>query len=94
MGTSASSDLPIGETVKNIDPSPIPPKKIYAGKFVKLHPIEPENDIDELFLNSHGSVAKERIWTYMSYGPFSNKVEMHNWLEGCQAAIDITGNQG
>ncbi len=90
MGTSTASDLPIGETIKNTQPSPIPPKKIYAGKFVKLHPVEPEKDIDELYLNSHGSNSKERIWTYMSYGPFSNKDEMLTWLEGCHASTDMS----
>ena len=73
MATQSSGELPIGASVKNTKPAPIPPKRTYAGEFVKLHPVDPENDVDELFLNSHGSEVKERIWTYMAYGPFSKK---------------------
>ena len=65
MVTQSSGKLPIGAIVENTKPAPIPAKKTYAGEFVKLHPVDPENDVDELFLNSHGSDIKERIWTYM-----------------------------
>ena len=75
MATQSSGKLPIGVIVENTKPAPIPTKKTYAGEFVKLHPVDPENDVDELFLNSHGSEVKERIWTYMAYGPFSKKEE-------------------
>ena len=73
MAAQSSGELPIGASVENTKPAPIPTKKTYAGEYVKLHPVDPENDVDELFLNSHGSEVKERIWTYMAYGPFSKK---------------------
>jgi RimJ/RimL family protein N-acetyltransferase len=90
MDTQASSELPLGATVENTNPSPIPTKKTYTGEFVKLHPVEPEDDVDELFLNSHGSDVKERIWTYMPYGPFSKKDEMLDWLKGCKASTNMS----
>ena len=83
MVIQSTGELPIGATIENTKPAPIPTKKTYAGEFVKLHPVEPENDVDELFLNSHGSDEKERIWTYMAYGPFKKKDEMLDWLKGC-----------
>jgi len=90
MATQSSGKLPIGASVENTKPAPIPTKKTYAGEFVKLHPVDPENDVDELFLNSHGSEVKERIWTYMAYGPFSKKDDMLDWLKGCEASTNMS----
>jgi hypothetical protein len=66
-----SNGLPIGKVVEDIGPLQTPAKREYLGEFVTLQPVEPERDVDELFLNSHGSDVKQRIWTYMAYGPFS-----------------------
>jgi RimJ/RimL family protein N-acetyltransferase len=90
MAAQSSGELPIGARVENTKPAPIPTKKTYAGEFVKLHPVDPENDVDELFLNSHGSEVKERIWTYMAYGPFSKKYDMLDWLKGCEASTNMS----
>ena len=89
MVTQSSGKLPIGAIVKNTKPAPLPTRKTYVGEFVKLHPVDPEKDVDELFLNSHGSDMKERIWTYMPYGPFSEKYEMLNWLKECEASTHM-----
>ena len=89
--TNRSSDaLPIGAVVENTKPAPIPPRKTYAGKFVTLHPVDPANDVDELYLNSHGSDEKERLWTYMAYGPFGQKEAMLDWLKGCEASTNMS----
>jgi len=90
MVNPSSDELPIGAIVENTMPASIPPQKIYAGEFVKLHPVDPDNDVDELFLNSHGSDEKERLWTYMAYGPFTQKNEMLEWLKGCEAATNMS----
>ncbi len=90
MATQSSSKLPIGAIVENTKPAPIPTKKTYAGEFVKLHPVDPESDVNELFLNSHGSEVKERIWTYMAYGPFSKKDDMLDWLMACESSTNMS----
>ena len=90
MDRHSSGELPIGAIVENTKPAPIPTKKTYAGEFVKLHPVDPENDVDELFLNSHGSEVKEQIWTYMAYGPFSKKDDMLDSLKGCDASTNMS----
>ena len=46
MATQSSGKLPIGAIVENTKPAPIPTKKTYAGEFVKLHPVDPENDVN------------------------------------------------
>jgi RimJ/RimL family protein N-acetyltransferase len=81
--------MPIGKTVEDTRPSRIPEKKRYSGEYVFLHPVEPEKDVDELFRNSHGSDTKERIWSYLPYGPFANIPDMLEWLRGCQQSTDM-----
>ncbi len=90
MVTQSSGALPIGAIVENTKPAPIPAPMTYAGKFATLHPVDPQNDVDELFLNSHGSDEKERLWTYMAYGPFAKKEEMLDWLKGCEASTNMS----
>jgi len=90
MITQSSKELPIGAVVEYTKPAPLPPQKTYAGEFVTLQPVDPANDVDELFLNSHGSDEKERLWTYMAYGPFAKKDEMLDWLKGCEASPSIS----
>ncbi len=89
MNVQESRKLPLGETVEAITTPSNPPKNMYSGEFVALRPVEPEKDVDELFLNSHGSEVKEQIWTYMAYGPFSKKEDMLNWLKVCKASTDM-----
>lgn len=89
VNSKGSSKMPIGKIVEDTRPSQIPEKKVYSGEYVSLQPVEPEKDVDELFQNSHGSDKKERVWTYMPYGPFTNKSEMLDWLRGCQVSTDM-----
>ena len=89
MSNPESDQRPVGEIVEDTTPSPVPAKKEYAGEYVRLHPVDPESDVDDLFQNSHHSDEKERIWTYMPYGPFAGKDEMRDWLTGCKASTDI-----
>ncbi len=82
------SELPLGEIVENLEPSRSPGRKSYAGRFVHLDPVDPDKDVDELYRNSHGSDDHTRLWTYMSYGPFSNDAAMKEWLRDCKSSTD------
>jgi len=82
--------LPTGEMVEDVGPIQAPALKEYSGEFVTLAPVEPERDVDELFLNAHGSETKEQIWTYMPYGPFSTRDDMLEWLQGCKASTNMS----
>ena len=73
--------LPVGDIVKPIASVDLPQRTDYVGKFVTLFPVNPHADVAELYACSHGSVIKEQIWTYMSYGPFDSKRSMQIWLE-------------
>lgn len=89
MDDQNSMGLPIGEVVEDVGTMKAPAKKEYSGEFVTLTPVDPERDVDELFLNSHGSETKEKIWTYMAYGPFSSRDDMLKWLQGCKASTNM-----
>ena len=73
--------LPVGNIIKPIAHIDLPQRKDYEGRFITLSPVNPQADVTELYDCSHGSVIKEQIWTYMSYGPFDNKHSMQEWLE-------------
>ena len=71
----------IGTAVKPPAHVDVPRQRDYKGKFVVLSPINPQGDAGELYRCAHGSDAKKRIWTYMSYGPFDSVHGMRRWLE-------------
>ena len=72
---------PFGAAVKPLTYIDVPRQTNYEGKFIVLSPINPQADTEELYRCTHGSDAKEQIWTYMSYGPFDNVHSMRRWLE-------------
>ena len=73
--------LPVGNIIKSIAHIDLPQRTDYKGKFITLSPVNPQTDVADLYDCSHGSVSKEQIWTYMSYGPFDNTHSMQKWLE-------------
>lgn len=75
------SSLPVGDIVQSTAPVGLPQKTDYEGKFIRLSPVNPQDDVTDLYKCSHGSVSIEQIWTYMSYGPFDNTRSMQRWLE-------------
>lgn len=71
----------LGAAVKPLGHADVPRQKDYEGKFIALSPVNPQADAEELYRCSHGSDAKEQIWTYMGYGPFDSIHGMQRWLE-------------
>jgi len=70
------------------DPARRPAGQTLAGRFVRLEPLRPATDVGELFECSHGDPERERVWTYMAYGPFPDVAAMRAWLETCAASRD------
>lgn len=58
------------------------------GDGLRLRAVDPARDASELYACSHGSAAKEAIWTYMAYGPFRDEAALRAWLEGCARSRD------
>ena len=81
--------LPIGYPVDPPVELRRPKTDIYDGKFVSLAPVNPQQDVEELFECSNGSQEFKQLWTYMPYGPFSNPAQMkENYLDGCASSTD------
>jgi len=83
-----NEDLPLGELLENYEPTQPPAAKLYQGRYVELRPVDPQNDVADLYKNSHGSEAKNRVWTYMPFGPFADETVMQQWLNDCKASQD------
>ncbi len=79
--------LPVGAAVqKEIEQSP--KRKVFEGVYVSLLPLNAARDAHDLFSVSHGTAEKERLWTYMSYGPFTDENKMQQWLKAQEEAVD------
>jgi RimJ/RimL family protein N-acetyltransferase len=72
--------LPVGEAIPERGDSLRPERGVYEGRFVVLAPVDAHADADELYRCSHGSPAREALWTYMGYGPFADAAAMRGWL--------------
>lgn len=64
--------------------------RIFPGKFVTLILLDPEKDAEDLFRISHGGEKAENIWRYLPAGPFSNPVELKDFLRDLLAKEDLT----
>ncbi|MFT5088185.1 MAG: RimJ/RimL family protein N-acetyltransferase [Candidatus Latescibacterota bacterium] len=65
-----------------------PGRKELVGRYIKLTALEPQADSQLLYPQTHGDNESERIWTYMSYGPFGDAGEMAAWMSECVAASE------
>lgn len=83
-----ASELPLGELVPDDVPERGPRRAPLHGRAVSLVPLDPKRHAAELHAASHGSVEKERLWTYMGYGPFADEAAMRAWLTTCAASSD------
>ena len=75
MSKSGKIGFPI-----NFKKAKIPSKKIINGKYVVLEPININRHSKGLYEN-FSKDKKNRIWTYLSYGPFKSYVSFKNWLK-------------
>ncbi len=76
------NQLPTGEPVTVTAVSP--QRRSFNGRFISLHPLDPDQHAADLFEIGSGSPEKEAIWRYMGYGPFPN-LEAHHALLAAQA---------
>ncbi|MDH3690005.1 MAG: GNAT family N-acetyltransferase [Gammaproteobacteria bacterium] len=83
-----TKELPIGESVVSVTSVAPPSDSIYRGQTVTLKPVDPAEDVDELYEGSHGNDQNAQVWTYMAYGPFASAGAMREWLEKCASSTD------
>lgn len=58
------------------------------GTAVTVRPLAPADDLAALYAASHGDSETEALWTWMPYGPFTDRDAMGVWLETCAASTD------
>ena len=58
----------------------LPTKNIIKGKYVMLEPININKHAKDLYLN-FSKDKKNKIWTYLPYGPFQSFGNFKKWLE-------------
>ena len=85
---SSPSDLPLGEPEVKTASSEVPRRTTYSGNYVALVPVSHDEDVDDLYVCSHGCEENLRLWTYMPDGPFSDSDAMLDWLMECQKSSD------
>lgn len=74
------SELPVGEPVAEVEvPTAIATEHL-KGNFVLVRRPAPDNDVHDLYRRTHGDTARERVWMYMSYGPFATEAEFRVWI--------------
>ena len=64
----------------NFKKAKIPSKKILDGKYVSLEPIKINKHSRDLYANFLKD-KKNKIWTYLPYGPFNNYGSFKKWLK-------------
>lgn len=62
----------------------LPVRTAFDGRFVRLEPLDPREHLDELF----AAAREPAIWSWLGYGPFTDKAVMRNWLEERAAGAD------
>ena len=67
--TSASAIQPIGPLV-DARPAKRPEQVTLKGRWVTLAPLDAIKHAEALYEGSNGDAARERVWTYLPYGPY------------------------
>jgi RimJ/RimL family protein N-acetyltransferase len=85
---TADLPLPLGPIV---DPPPSgrrPERRVFQGVRVRLEPMDADRHGAELYRVSHGDPLSERLWTYLSVGPFDGVASHVAWLRARAAGED------
>ena len=70
-------------------PRPRPRRETFAGRHVRLEPLDADRHAASLYRLGHdGSEAALRSWEYLPYGPFASEAALHEWLAAQAAASD------
>lgn len=72
--------LPIGFPLPDWKTCAAPPRTIMQGRICRLEPLDVARHADELF-QAYGADTENRLWTYLSAGPFDDLEAYRTWLE-------------
>ncbi len=71
---------PIGRPMNDWCPPPPPPRQRMAGRLCLVDPIDPQRHATSLF-DAISADEENRMWTYLSYGPFETEEQYARWLQ-------------
>lgn len=74
-----ASGLPIGP-LDDGPPATRPDRRMLAGRFVTLVPLDPAQHGDDLFAGSRGP-EHDRLWLYLNAGPFAERSAFGTYLD-------------
>ena len=77
---------PVGLTISNWTPPPIPKHIALTGHFCRLEPLAPHHAASLYTANQANSEGEN--WTYLPYGPFANSNDYQAWIEQCASSND------
>jgi RimJ/RimL family protein N-acetyltransferase len=80
--------LPIGDVVEPSSPAAKPRRQMMKAVRYELRPLDPDADVDDLFVAGHNGTGADMLWAYMAYGPFADRDAMLAWLRNCAATED------
>lgn len=83
-------EQPVGAPLPGWTPPPRPVRETLTGRFCRLEPLDPVAHADALF-TAFSADASRRMWTYLPYGPFSNRDDYRVWMERICAGNDPLG---
>ncbi|MCL4108456.1 UNVERIFIED_CONTAM: hypothetical protein GTU68_046149 [Idotea baltica] len=78
---------PIGHDLSDWQAPPFPEKAPIEGRYCRLEPLSVDRHVVDLFA-AKALDEKGENWTYLPYGPFSDRMEYTNWIESVASAQD------
>ena len=78
---------PIGPALRGWRPPDAPSAAPMVGRYCRLERLDPERHGAALFAANAGD-TDQRMWTYLSYGPFATRAVYDEWLRTMAAQTD------
>lgn len=78
---------PIGRSVEGTEPSKFPTHTMFEGRVCRIDPVQDDRHAKDLF-EAYGRDVENKMWTYMTYGPFQNIADMRRWLSQAASYSD------
>ena len=80
-------EQPIGDSLVNWSCAQFPSYVAFEGNVCRIEPIDVKRHAEELF-EAYAVDIDNKLWTYMSYGPFENVESVGLWLENASQKKD------
>jgi RimJ/RimL family protein N-acetyltransferase len=77
---------PLGPLVDS-HPARRPERTTLRGRWITLAPLDAEKHTETLYAGSHGE-GRDRVWTYLPYGPFANLASFAADIELKASSVD------